>query len=148
MRNIPDALRSQKKTVRSRYVLGRCLCQDKPYGTIIFTMISFRAYNNNFKLLSFLSFYIWTLTKLLYKHQSMFWIFGCFDIVIIISYRAFCVLHHIWLCSCHLCNLTLLLLFFVTNYPIRKNICQMVNYNWIMTIEREQKNFKSSICNQ
>ena len=61
-----------KKMVRSWYVLGWFLCQDKPYGTIILTTISFREYNNNYKLWSYLSFYIWTLAKLLYKHLSMF----------------------------------------------------------------------------
>ena len=49
MRNIPDARRPPKNTVRSWYVLGWCLYQDKPYGTIILTEILFRAYNDNNK---------------------------------------------------------------------------------------------------
>ena len=68
-------------TVRSRCVFGWCLCKDKPYGSIILIKISFRAYNYKYKLWGFLSFYIWTPKKLLYKHRSMFGVFGCFDIV-------------------------------------------------------------------
>ena len=96
----------QKKTVMSQYVFGWCLCQDKLYGTIILTTISFRAYRDNYKLWIFLSFNIWTQTKMLYKHQRMFMIFGSFDIVTIIFFCAFCMLYHVWLCSCHPCNIT------------------------------------------
>ena len=106
-------------TVISLYALVWCIYQDKPYGAIIFTTISFRAYNDNYQLWSFILFYIWTLTKLLSKHQSMFWHFGCFDIVTIIFFHTFCMLYHVWLCSWHLCNITLLIFFFVNNYPIR-----------------------------
>ena len=89
--------------VMSLYALGWCICQDKPYGTIILTTISFRAYNENYQLLwIFISFYILTLTKLLSKHRSMFWNFGCFGIVKIIFFREFCMLYHLWLSSCHL----------------------------------------------
>ena len=37
------------------------------------------------------------------------------------------------------------LLFFITYYPIRKNIFQVINYNWIKTIKREQTFGKISI---
>ena len=110
--------RPPKKTIRSRYVLWWFLCQDKPYGTIILTTISFRAYKDNYKLWIFLSFYIWTLTKLLYNHRSMFWIFGCFDIVTILFFHVFRLLYHVWLCSCRPCDVTLHLFLFITNYPI------------------------------
>ena len=85
------------KTVRFHYVLGWCLCKDKPHGTIILTTISFCAYNDNYKLWIFLSFYIWTPTKLSYKHRSMFWTFGCFDIVTIIFFHEFlCYIKYDW----------------------------------------------------
>ena len=54
------------------------------------------------------SFYNWRPTELLYTHRSMFWIFGCFDIVTNIFFHAFCMLYHVWLYSCHPCNITLL----------------------------------------
>ena len=92
---------SHGKTVRSRFVFRLCLCQDKPYGTIILTTISFCAYNNNYKLWNSLPFNIWIATNLLYKHQSMFWIFCCFYIVTITSFCAFCMLYNVWLGSCH-----------------------------------------------
>ena len=50
MRNIPDACRPPKNTVRSWYVLVWSLYRDKPYGAIISTTIKFRAYNDNNKL--------------------------------------------------------------------------------------------------
>ena len=83
----------KKKTVMSRYVFGWCLCQN------------------------YLSFYIWTPTKLLYKQRSMFWIFSSFDIVTIIFCHAFQMLYHVWFCSCHPCKLTIIF-FFITNNTI------------------------------
>ena len=56
----------------------------------------------------YLSFYIWTTTELLYEYRSMFWIYGSFDIVTMIFCHSFCMLYHVWLCSCHPCDLTLL----------------------------------------
>ena len=44
-------------------------------------------------------------------------------------------------------DLTLLLFFFISNYPIRGNICQGINYQWINTIKREQTFGKLSIRN-
>ena len=135
MRNIPNAHRPPKKNVGSQYVLVWCLCQDKPYGAIILTTISFCSYNYNHKLWIFLSFYIWTPTKLLYKHWSMFLILGCFDIVTTILFCEKIMLYHVWLCSYHPCDINLLLFFFITNYSIRNNICKVIHYNWIKTIE-------------
>ena len=40
----------------------------------------------------------------------MFWIYGSFDIVTIIFCHSFRMLYHVWLCSYHPCNLTLLFL--------------------------------------
>ena len=163
MRNIPDARRPKENTVSSWYVLGWCLCQDKPYGTIILTNVLFCAYKDSYKLWSFLSFYIWTLKKLLYKHRSMFWIFGCFDIVTIILFHKFCMSYHVWLCSCRPFNLTLILFLFITNYPIRKkhlsrdqlnlnkyyqkwtNIWQVINLQSIKSIKKEVTSYKVSI---
>ena len=71
--------------------LGPCMCLDNAY-------------------VEFLSLYIWSTTKLLYKHRSMLWSFGSFDIVKIIFFHSFCMLYHVWLCSCHPCDLTLLFL--------------------------------------
>ena len=47
-----------------------------------------------------------------------------------------------------LSDLTLLLFFFTTNYPIRKDISQVINYKLIKTIESEPTFGKSSISNQ
>ena len=125
MQDILNLLRPKKNTVRSLYVLGWCLCQDTPYGTIIFTTISFCAYKDNYKLWHFLSFYIWTPTEILYKHQSMFWNFGSFDIVTIILFHDFCMLYHVWLCSFHPCDLTLLFSFL--SLPI---LLEKKNFKW------------------
>ena len=118
------------ETVRSRYVFGLSLCQDKPYGTIILTMISFRTYNDNYNLWSFLSLYILTPTKLLYKHRSMFLFFGYFYIVTIIFFHEFCMLYHVWLCSCHPCNITLIIFFLSLTIQLYFCCCQVINYNW------------------
>ena len=136
-----------KNTVRSQNMLGWCLFQDKPYGTIILRTIYFCAYKDNYKLWSFLSIYIWTPTKILYKHRSMFWIFGYFDIVTIIFFREFSMLYNVWLCSCHPWNIAILF------YSLSLNIqlylfCQVINYKWIKTIKSEPTFGKSSICNQ
>ena len=109
--------------------LGPCMCLDD-------------VYEKN------LSFYIWTLTKLLYKQGSMFWIFGGFDILKIIFCHEFHMLYHIWLCSVHPCDITLLFFFSITNNPIRKNIFQVIKYNWIETIKSEPTFGNSSIRNQ
>ena len=136
------------KTISYQYVLGWWLYQDKPYGIIILTTKALSAYNNNYKLWSLLSSYIWTLTKILYKQQIMFWIFGCFDIVTIIFLHEFCMLYNVWLSSCHPCDLTILLFFSITSYPIRKNICQVINLQLNQDYKREQNFGKSSIRNQ
>ena len=88
---------SHEMTVMYLYDMVWCLCQDKPYGTIILETIPFRAYNNNCQFWSLISFYIWTLTKILSKHRSMFWKLCCFDIVIIIFFRVFlCYIMYDW----------------------------------------------------
>ena len=38
----------------------------------------------------------------------MFWIYGSFDIVTFIFCHLFCMLYHVWVCSCHPCDITLL----------------------------------------
>ena len=74
----------EKETVMYLYVFGWCICQN-----------------------CFL-FYIWTLTELLYKHQSMFWIYGSFDIVTIIFCHSYCIFYPVLLYSYHPCDLTLI----------------------------------------
>ena len=103
----------------SLYLLGWCLCQDKPYGNIILTTITFHAYNDNYKLWGFISLYIWSPKKISYRHHSMFNFFGCFDIVIILYFREFCMLYNVWLSLWHNCDITIILFSFITNYPIR-----------------------------
>ena len=79
------------------------------------------------------------------KHVLNFWLFWyCYNYL----FHAFCMLYHVWLCSYHPCDLTLILFFFITNYPFRKKMCQVINYNQMTTIEREQTFGKSSIRNQ
>ena len=97
---------------RSIYVFGWCLWQE------------------------YLSFYILTPTKLLYKLQRMSWIYGGFDIVTIIFCHALCMLYHVWLCSCQPCNLSLLISFFITNNPMRKKT--LVKWS-IITLSRVSK---------
>ena len=73
----------EKNTVRSLYVFAWCVCQNH------------------------LSFYIWTPTELLYKQQSMFWIYGSFGIVTIVFCSSFCMLYNLLFYSCRPCDPTL-----------------------------------------
>ena len=68
------------KTVRSRYVLGWCLCQDKSHGTISLTTISFRAYNDNYKLWSFYHF--------IFEHRQSYCISteACFEFLVVLIF--------------------------------------------------------------
>ena len=101
----------EKNTVRSLYVFEWCLCRN------------------------YLSFYIWTPIELLYKHWSMFWIFGDFDIVTIIFCHSVCLLYHVWLCSCQPCDLTLL--FSYLSLTIR---LETISVKWsIITLSRLSK---------
>ena len=127
----------QKKTGRFRHVLGWCLCQDTPYDTIILTTISFCAYNNNYNLWIFLTFYIWTPESYCISTKA------CFEflvfLILLLFFHEFCMLYIAWLCLFHPCNLSLLIFFLITNYPIRFVFCQVINYNWVMTIKSEKK---------
>ena len=113
------------KTVSYRYMLGWCLCEDKTIWQHNFDNNIILRIQQKLQVVEFLSFYIWTPTKLLYKHQSMFLIFGCFDIVTIILFHEFVLLYNVWLSSCHPCDLTLLIFFFISNYPIRKTFFKL-----------------------
>ena len=109
---------------RSIYVFGWCLWQE------------------------YLSFYILTPTKLLYKLQRMSWIYGGFDIVTIIFCHALCMLYHVWLCSCHPCDLSLIFFSLLLPIQFENNIRQVINYNFIKTIKGEPTFGKYSICDQ
>ena len=120
MQNIPGVCRPKIKMVRYWYVLGWCLCQDKPYGTIILITISFLIYKGNNKLWSFYHF--------IFGHQQSFCISteARFEFSVVLYcyndlFHEFCMLYYVWLCSWHPCDLTLFLFLFVTNYPIRSD---------------------------
>ena len=147
MRNTPDAIRPPKKTIRSRYVLGWCLCQNKQYGTIILTTISFCLYKNNYKWWSFYHF--------IFEHRQSYCISteSCLEflVVFILLQLSFsCILYVI---SCMIVFMSPLrsnstFLFFITNYPTIICFCQVINYNFIKTTKSEPTFGKSSICNQ
>ena len=58
------------------------------------------------------------------------------------------MLYHVWLCSCHPCNTTLLFSSLSPTIQLEKNIWQVINYNFINTIKSELTFGKSSIRNQ
>ena len=120
MRNILDLRCPPPKTVIYRYVLGLCLCQDKPYGTIILTTISFSAYKDNWKLWSFYYFIFEHRQSYCISTEACFEFVGCFDIITITFLHAFVMLYNVSLSSCHPCDLTLLLFLLINNYPTRK----------------------------
>ena len=127
-------------------------CINRESKSLELTIKLYSCHDINMSFLVFVTppsiYHIWTPTKLLYKHQIMFWIFGSFDIVTMIFFHEFCMLYHVWLCSCHPCNLILFFFFFIANYPIRICFGQVINYNWIKTIKSEPTFGKSSICRQ
>ena len=110
--------------VRSLFVFGWCLSQK------------------------YLSLYILTLIKLLYKHQIMFWNYGSFDIVTIILWHSFCTLYHVWLCSCHPEDLLLLSSYLSLTMQLVKGICKVIKYNFIKIIKSEPTFSKTSTHDQ
>ena len=126
----PRRAPTQKNTVRSWYVLGWCLCQYKMYGTIILTTISFRAYKDNYELWSFYHF--------IFEYWQSYCIItkASFELLVVLIFLQWSFFIHFVLCSWHPCNLTLLLFFFITNYPIII-FFQVINYICIKTIESE-----------
>ena len=107
----PRLRRCQKKTVSSLYVLGWCICQDKPYITIIVTTISFRAKKDNLQVMDF-------------------YVISCMIVFML----------PLWY-NCTFSSLSLTI-------QLEKNIFQVINYNWIKTIESKPTFGKSSILNQ
>ena len=136
------------KIVRFQHVLEWCLCEDKPYGTISLITISFFAYNENYKLWSFYHFIFEHRQSHCISTEACLGFLVAFILLLLYFFVHFlCYIMYDWV-YVTIANLTLLLFLFITNYPIRKNICQVINYNRIRTIKREWTYGKSSIFNQ
>ena len=113
MWNIPDTRRPKINMVRSWYLLGWCLCQDKPYGTIILITISLCAYKDNYKLWSFYHF--------IFEHQQIYCIITEarfeFSVVFILLQLSFSWVLYVILC----------MIVFMT--PLRSNSTFFVLYH-------------------
>ena len=118
--NIPDARRPQKKTVRSRYVLGWIIVKINRMAPRFWQQYNF-AHTRTITSCKVLSFYIEHGQSYCISTKAWFE-FVRFKIVTIISFHAFCMLYHVCLCSCHPCDITLLIFFFIINYIIRKKL--------------------------
>ena len=78
----------------------------------------------------------------------MFKLYSSSDIVTIIFCHSFWMLYHVLLCSCHPCDLRLFSPSLSLTIQLEKNVCHVINYNFIKTIKSEPTFGKSSISNQ